>query len=124
MTDEVPSPLDAYYRALDDGHIERTVAAFTDDAVYVRPTLPPAEPGLEVIRGREELQRFFQERGRRPYRHFVHASAVDGERCFVEGTAGIEGEPPTHLFLVHATVDTNGLIARYFALMAPAPVAG
>jgi len=121
MTPEVPSPLDAYYHALDGGDIARTVAAFAEDAVYVRPTLPPAAPGLELIRGRDELQRFFEERGKRPYRHFVHASAVDGERCFVEGTAGMEGEPPTHVFLVHATLDANGLITRYFALMASAP---
>ena len=113
------SPLDRYYDALDGGDVEGTVACFTADAVYVRPTLPPAEPGLEVVRGRDELREFFVERGHRPYRHQVRTCAVDGERCFVEGVAGMEGERPTHVFLVHATLDADGLIARYFALMAP-----
>jgi ketosteroid isomerase-like protein len=119
MRAEVTSPLDAYYTALDGGDIEGTVAAFTDDAVYVRPALGGS--GLEFVRGREELHEFFERRGKQPYRHFVRACAVEAERCFVEGDAGMEGEPPTHVFLVSATLDTEGRIARYFALMAEAP---
>jgi ketosteroid isomerase-like protein len=116
----VTSPLDAYYEALDGGDVEASVAAFTDDAVYVRPSLDV--PGtLEFVRGRAELREFFEERGKRPYRHFVRSCAVDGPRCFVEGDAGMDGEPPTHVFLVNATLDGDGRIARYFALMAEAP---
>jgi ketosteroid isomerase-like protein len=115
----VSSPLDRYYEALDGGDFDATVAAFTDDAVYVRPTLPPEPEGLAVVRGRDELRTFFEERGKRPYRHVVRACATDGRRCFVEGVAGVDGEPPTHVFLVHATLDDDGLISRYFALMAP-----
>lgn len=115
----VRSPLGAYYEALDGGDLEATVAAFTDDAVYVRPALDGR--GLELIRGRGALQEFFERRGARPYRHFVRSYAVDGQRCFVEGDAGVEGEPPTHVFLVSATLDADGRIARYFALMAEAP---
>jgi ketosteroid isomerase-like protein len=119
--DAVRSPLDAYYAALDGGDVDATVATFADDAVYIRPTLPPAEPGLEVIRGRDALRDFFVARGKQPHRHEVRACAVDGPRCFVEGVAGVEGEPPTHIFLVHATLDAGGLIERYFALMAETP---
>lgn len=113
------TPLDAYYTALDAGDVEATLACFTDDAVYVRPALD--EPGLELVRGRDELRAFFVARGKRDYRHVVRACAVDGARCLVEGVAGMEGEPPTHAFLVHATVEPDGRIARYFALMAKAP---
>jgi ketosteroid isomerase-like protein len=116
---EVSSPLDAYYEALDGGSVEATVAAFADDAVYVRPRLDGR--GLEFIRGRGALREFFERRGRKPYRHRVRACAVDGRRCLVEGDAGMEGELPTHVFLVSATIDGDGRIARYFALMAEAP---
>jgi ketosteroid isomerase-like protein len=117
----VTSPLDPYYEALDAGDVERTLAAFADDAVYVRPALPPAPPGLETIRGRNELREFFVARGKQPHRHWVRTCAVAGDACFVEGVAGIEGQPPTHVFLVHATLDGAGLIERYFALMAEVP---
>ena len=48
------------------------------------------------------------------------ASAVAGGLCFVEGIAGIEGEPATHAFLVNATIESDGRISRYFALSAEA----
>jgi ketosteroid isomerase-like protein len=120
VTVDVDSPLDAYYGALDRGDLEATLATFTDEAVYVRPSLDV--PGaLEFVRGRAELREFFERRGKQPYRHRVRSCAVDGLRCFVEGDAGMDGEPPTHVFLVSATLDADGRIARYFALMAEAP---
>jgi ketosteroid isomerase-like protein len=119
MSVEVASPLDAYYKALDGGDVEGTLATFSDDAVYVRPSLEV--PGtLELVRGRDELRAFFERRGKQPYRHRVRSCAVEAARCFVEGEAGIDGEPPTHVFLVAATLDAEGRIARYFALMAEA----
>ena len=113
------TPLDRYYRALDGGDIPGTLACFTDDAAYVRPVLGGG--GLEFVRGRDELEAFFVARGKQDYRHVVRSCAVDGSRCFVEGVAGVEGEPPTHTFLVHATIADDGRISRYFALMAEAP---
>jgi hypothetical protein len=92
------------------------MACFTDDAVYVRPSLN--RPGLEFMRGRDELEAFFVARGKQPHRHLVVESAVSGKLCFIEGAAGIEGKPPTHTFLVSATVESDGRISRYFALMA------
>jgi hypothetical protein len=71
-----------------------------------------------VIRGLDDLRAFFVARGKQPHRHEVRACAVDGPHCFVEGVAGVEGEPPTHVFLAHATLDGDGRITRYFALMA------
>jgi ketosteroid isomerase-like protein len=120
MTVEVASPLDAYYTALDAGDVEGTLATFTDDAVYVRPSLET--PGtLEFVRGRDELRAFFERRGKQPYRHFVRSCVFADGACFVEGDAGMQGERPTHVFLVNATLAGDARIARYFALMAEAP---
>ena len=119
MNVEAASPLGAYYAALDGGDVEGTLATFTEDAVYVRPVL--GGTGLEFVRGKDELREFFERRGKQPYRHFVRSCALAGDRCFVEGDAGMEGDPPTHVFLVSATLDADGRIARYFALMAEAP---
>jgi ketosteroid isomerase-like protein len=113
------TPLDAYYRALDAGDVEGTLACFTDDAVYVRPSL--TRPGLEHVRGRDELEAFFVARGKQEHRHRVVACAVADGLCFVEGVAGREGAAPTHTFLVNATIERDGRISRYFALMAETP---
>ena len=114
----VTSPLDRYFRAIDAGEVEATTAAFADDALYIRPSLEV--PGtLETIRGWDELRAYFTRRGKLPFRHEVRAVAVDGNDCFVEGAAYAE-EELTSSFLAHVTLDDDGLIKRYFALMAPA----
>lgn len=117
------SPLDAYYVALDGGDVDGAAATFAEDAVYIRPALPgeSSAPGLEVVEGRPRILEYFQRRGRQPHRHHVRTCAFDGSSCFVEGVAGVDGEKPSHVFLVHATVDAEGLITRYLALMAEAP---
>jgi ketosteroid isomerase-like protein len=120
----VTTPLDGYYEALDAGDVASTLATFSDDAVYVRPTLPPATPGLEVIRGRDALREFFTQRGKQPHRHHVRECAAHEGDVFVEGVAGVDGRPPSHSFLVHATLDDAGLITRYFALMTALPATG
>ena len=115
----VASPLDRYFTALDAGDVEATVAAFTDDALYIRPSLDV--PGtLEIAHGREELSEYFRNRGKRPFRHEVRACAVDGGDAFVEGVATQDGRE-LNSFLAHAVLDEHGLIKRYFALMAQAP---
>ena len=35
----IESPLDGYFDAIDSGDVERTTAAFTEDALYIRPSL-------------------------------------------------------------------------------------
>jgi ketosteroid isomerase-like protein len=114
-----PSPLDRYFDAIDRGDVAATTDAFTADALYIRPSLEV--PGaLAVARGREQLREFFETRGKKPFRHVVESSVVDGSECFVEGVATQDGAPIAS-FLVHATVDHDGLIARYFALMGDVP---
>jgi hypothetical protein len=95
-----------------------STAAFTDDALYIRPSLEV--PGtLETIRGRDELRAYFTRRGKLPFRHEVRAVAVDGNDCFVEGAAYVE-DKLTNTFLAHVTLGDEGLIKRYLALMATA----
>lgn len=111
----VATPLDEYYAALDAGDVEATTATFTDDALYIRPSLEV--PGtLEIARGREELHAYFTARGKKPFRHNVRACAVDGRDAFVEGVATQDGKE-LKSFLVHAVISEDGLIERYFALM-------
>jgi ketosteroid isomerase-like protein len=112
------SPLDRYYEAIDRGDAEATTGTFTDDAVYIRPSLQ-VPGGLEVLRGRDELLEFFRRRGKLPFRHEVRTCAMQGRECFVEGLAFVEGEPKNS-FLVHATLAGDGRIERYFALMSDA----
>ena len=109
------SPLDRYFTALDAGDMEATTDAFAAGALYIRPSLEV--PGtLEVARGRAELYEYFVKRGKRPFRHEVRACAVDGRDAFVEGVATLDGKE-LNSFLVHAVIDEQGLIERYFALM-------
>jgi ketosteroid isomerase-like protein len=112
------SPLDPYFAAIDAGDVEATAATFADDAVYIRPSLDV--PGtLEIARGRDELLDFFSKRGKKPFRHEVRSSVMDGRRCFVEGVAVRDGESrPFSSFLATVTLDDSGLIKRYYALMA------
>jgi hypothetical protein len=50
----------------------------------------------------------------------VRACAVHGRDVFVEGVATEDGRE-LNSFLSHAVLDEDGLITRYFALMAAAP---
>ena len=111
----ISTPLDRYYAAVDAGDADAATATFTDDGLYIRPSLEV--PGaLEAVSGRDELLEFFRRRGNPPFRHEIVACAVDGDRCFVEGVAYVHEEPTTS-FLVHATLADDGRIRRYFALM-------
>jgi ketosteroid isomerase-like protein len=113
------SPLDRYFDAIDAGDVDRTTAAFAEDALYIRPSL--AVPGsLDVARGHEELRQFFRDRGTKPFRHVVRSFALDGSECYAEGVAIKDGAEIAS-FLVHASLDEEGLITRYFALMGGVP---
>jgi ketosteroid isomerase-like protein len=115
------SPLDPYFDAIDAGDVERTTAAFAEDALYIRPSLEV--PGaLEVVRGRHELREFFRDRGKKPFRHLVRSFVAEGRQCFAEGIAvEDEGGAVIASFLVHASLDEDGRITRYFALMGGVP---
>jgi ketosteroid isomerase-like protein len=114
-----PSPLDRYFDAIDRGDVDATTDAFAADAVYIRPSLQ-VRGALDIARGREQLRDFFEARGKKPFRHVVESSVVDGSECFVEGVATQDGAAIAS-FLVHVTLDHDGLITRYFALMGDVP---
>jgi ketosteroid isomerase-like protein len=115
---QAPSPLDEYFDAIDSGDVERTTAAFTEDALYIRPNLEVAG-ALVVARGHAELRDYLTERGKRPFRHVIRGFAVDGLDCFAEGVAVEEtgDRNPIASFLVRARFAEDGRIAEYFALM-------
>jgi ketosteroid isomerase-like protein len=113
------SPLDRYFDAIDRGDVDATTDAFAADAVYIRPSLQ-VRGALDVARGREQLREFFEARGKKPFRHVVESSVADGSECFVEGVATQDGAAIAS-FLVHASLDHDGLITRYFALMGDVP---
>ena len=115
------SPLQEYFDAIDSGDVDRTTEAFTEDALDIRPSL--TVPGtLEVVRGRDDLRAFFRDRGKKPFRHVVRSFAVDGRECFAEGIAVEDGTgAELASFLLRASLDDDGRIARYFALMGGVP---
>ena len=105
-----------YFRHLDDGDPAGAAALFSADAVYIRPVLGddgvPA-PELAVVEGRDAIEKYFVDRGLRPYRHAVRATAREKDREFLEGY--VEGTVGRTAFLATATLDADGKIARYFA---------
>lgn len=120
-----PSPLDAYFAALDAGDDDAATAAFAEDAVYIRPAIGDPR-GLEIIRGRERIREFLgrrrerQKAGEYAHRHEIRAASFDGSRCFVEAVM-VTAEGMTGVFLAHATFDEDGLIGRYLAVLAETP---
>ena len=111
----VASPLDRYFDAIDRGDVDATTDAFAADALYIRPSLEV--PGaLDVVRGHDELRRFFRERGKKPFHHVVRSCVIEGQECFVDGVALQDGAEIAS-FLAHVAFDADGRITRYFALM-------
>ena len=114
--------LSAYYEALDAGDDDGAAAAFAEHAVYIRPTLEPAgdAPVVEVFLGRTGIRELFARRSERKrlgenlHRHELRSVVVEGQECFIEGL-GVTDDGPYAVFLAHATLDDEGLIARYMA---------
>jgi len=119
----IPSMLAAYYAALDSGDDDGAAATFAEDAVYVRPAFEPAggAPVIEAFRGRAGIRELFARRSERKklgenlHRHELRSVVVDGRDCFVEGL-GVTDDGPYAVFLAHATIGDDGLIARYVAM--------
>jgi ketosteroid isomerase-like protein len=124
----VPPKLAAYYAALDAGDDDAAAATFAEDAVYLRPALDPAAgaPVVEIFRGRDGIRGLFARRSARKelgenlHRHELRSVLVDGRECFIEGV-GVCGDVPYAVFLAHATLDEDGLIARYNAMLMETP---
>jgi ketosteroid isomerase-like protein len=120
----IPQAVGAYYDALDAGDDDGAAAAFTEDAVYIRPALDGH--GIEIARGRDGIRELFARRAERKSRgenlhsHELRTVAVDGSDCFIEGV-GITDEGPFAVFLAHATLGEDGLITRYIGTTAETP---
>jgi hypothetical protein len=112
-----------YITAMDDADYPAALTAFSDDAVYIHPPLPPpgaaigqmGPPGSVVLRGRREVAVLFEQRGVYPTSHDLHTMVSAGDEVFVEGTVTLAGGT-TVAILLHATFDEDGRISRYIAL--------
>ena len=120
----IPQAVSAYYVALDAGDDDGAAAAFSEDAVYIRPAL--GGRGIEIARGRAAIRELFARRAARKqlgenlHQHELRAVAVDGSECFIEGV-GVTHDGPFAVFLAHATVGDHGLITRYIGTLAETP---
>ena len=121
----LPPAVASYYAALDAGDDDAAAAAFAEDAVYIRPALDPAAgaDGIEVFRGRAAIRDLFERRSARKqfgenlHDHEFRSVAVEGVDCFIEGV-GVTDRGPFAVFLAHATLGDDGLIARYIGVFA------
>ena len=124
----LPPALASYYAALDAGDDDAAAAAFAEDAVYIRPALDPGEdgPGAETVHGRAAIRDVFARRSTRKqvgenlHHHEFRSVAFAGPECFVEGI-GVTDQAPFAVFLAHATLAPDGLIARYIGMTMPTP---
>jgi ketosteroid isomerase-like protein len=78
------TPLDRYYTSLDEGAFEDAAAAFTPDAVCMRPARD-GSGGLETIRGRDAILATFRRRSGQPIRHEPRTCAIAGRSVLIEG---------------------------------------
>jgi ketosteroid isomerase-like protein len=124
----VPPKLAEYYASLDAGDDDAAAATFAENGVYIRPALDPAAgaPVVETFRGRDGIRGLLARRSARKelgenlHRHELRSVVVEGRECFVEGV-GVTGDGPYAVFLAHATLDEDGLIARYVAISLETP---
>jgi hypothetical protein len=86
-------------------------AAFTEDAVYLRPAAGDAAAGFDILQGRHAIREAFDKRGKQPFTHEIRTFVVDGGRCLAEGL--VVGDSGTRVFMASATVEDDGLLSRY-----------
>ena len=115
-TGDAAAALDRYFGALDTGAFEDAAACFSEDVLYSHP--PYRHTGIDgnervVFRGRSDLLRAFEARGRQSFDHRILASIQRDSHCLLEGI--VEGLPEgrTGSFVSSLTLDEDGLIRRY-----------
>jgi ketosteroid isomerase-like protein len=113
---DAAAALDRYFGALDAGAFADAAACFSEDVLYSHP--PYRHTGIDgnervSFRGRSELLRAFEARGRQSFDHRILASIQRGPHCLLEGI--VEGLPEggTGSFVSSLTLDGDGLIRRY-----------
>ena len=118
MNENTVSPITAYFKYLDDGQTTAASALFAENAVYLRPAMDGAgrpSSELEQIEGRDAIDRFFIERGSRPYRHTIRRAVRAGDIEFAEGFVDGGQTGASTAFLATARLDDESRIVRYFA---------
>jgi ketosteroid isomerase-like protein len=105
--------MDRYYRAIDAGDHDATLALVADDVVFAIPERDADETkARHEIHGRSGVARWLAERSTNVV-HYVVAAQVAEERVLVEGELHTAGGAVVGCFMASATFDESGLISRY-----------
>lgn len=103
-----------YLEALDGGDFATALGCFTDDAVYAVPPTPDVGGrSTQLLRGRFQISDHFARRGRRSFRHQLHALGHADRRWWATGTVELGGNDVV-LFTSSASVNERGLMTTYF----------
>jgi aryl-alcohol dehydrogenase-like predicted oxidoreductase len=90
---------------------------FAADGEFLAPT-------GETLRGREAIRAFYSSALRQiaPEEVWVHSAVAEGNRCVIEISARLPGEPAgsSHVVVDHFTVDAAGLVTRLAVYLRPA----
>jgi hypothetical protein len=120
--DPALSTLLRYFEAVEQFDLDSLVQCFTEDGIYHHPSyrgFPGHEDddpdGWHQAVGRSELKDLFQMRGRQDAKHHVTAFAREGDICFNEGYAIVNGDPNYVSFVAIFRVNDAGLIREYQA---------
>jgi hypothetical protein len=121
LVESRPESVVAYYHGLDTGQLEEAAAAFAEHATFARSAVRDAGYGdlsvIEVLEGRPASLDLLRERDVRvARRHTIVDSTFDGREFWGVGVGGLRDGPDDVTFVVHATIDDAGLIARCFGL--------
>jgi ketosteroid isomerase-like protein len=108
--------VERYFEHLEAGDMAAAAECFSPDTVYSHPPYKHApEEGRAEFRGRAELLAGFERRGFRTVHHELLVGAQHGTHFLVEGRT--DDAPDGASFLSSVTLDGEGRIDRYVALM-------
>jgi hypothetical protein len=117
------SALSQYFSKLDAGDFKGCADLFSDDALYVRPSPSATNPdgtvtpgALAFVSGRQAIQAFFEEPGKRSFHHEIRRGITDTSSSYCEGLVISEDGAPLQLFISDALLDSDGRITRYVGL--------
>ena len=108
--------VERYFEHLEAADMPAAAECFSPDTVYSHPPYKHApEEGRAEFRGRAELLAGFERRGFRTVHHDLLVGAQHGSHFLVEGCT--DDPPDGASFLSSVTLDADGRIDRYVALM-------
>jgi ketosteroid isomerase-like protein len=118
--DPLPASVEAFYRALETGDMERATAAFAAGAVYAYGADPANEKARRtVVTGRAALEPALRADLAAFGRPRILVSVHRGRDCFVEGALTDGGGEPVAQIAAVLELDDQGAIARVVSYRTP-----